>query len=89
MKKKITVLTLCAMLFALCSFVEAQQTARIPKIGYLGAGFDTSGPNESFQREFTNSGMSRVKTSLSSLDSLKTIRPAPRPGANWSVSRLM
>jgi len=26
-KKKITVLTLCAMLFALCSFAEAQQAA--------------------------------------------------------------
>jgi ABC-type uncharacterized transport system substrate-binding protein len=36
MKKKITVLTLCAMLFALCSFAEAQQTGKIFRIGYLG-----------------------------------------------------
>jgi len=36
MKKKITVLTLCAMLFALCVAVEAQQPTKIPRIGYLG-----------------------------------------------------
>jgi putative ABC transport system substrate-binding protein len=36
MKKKITFLTLCALLFALCPRVEAQQPAKIPRIGYLG-----------------------------------------------------
>jgi ABC-type uncharacterized transport system substrate-binding protein len=35
MKKKITALTLCAMLFALCSAVGAQQPAKVPQIGYL------------------------------------------------------
>ena len=35
MKKKITVLTLCAIVFALCSSVGAQQQAKIPKIGWL------------------------------------------------------
>ena len=35
MKKKITILTLCAMLFALCSSVAAQQTGKILRIGYL------------------------------------------------------
>jgi putative tryptophan/tyrosine transport system substrate-binding protein len=35
MKKKTTVLALCAMLFALCSSADAQQTAKIPRIGYL------------------------------------------------------
>ena len=35
MKKKITVLTLCAMLFALCFSAEAQQPKKIPRIGYL------------------------------------------------------
>ena len=35
MKKKITVLTLCAMLFALCVSAEAQQPAKVPRIGYL------------------------------------------------------
>jgi putative ABC transport system substrate-binding protein len=37
MKKKITVLTLCAMLFALCSLASAQQPKKVPRIGYLSA----------------------------------------------------
>ena len=35
MKKKITVLTLCAMLFALCFSADAQQTGKVPRIGFL------------------------------------------------------
>jgi putative ABC transport system substrate-binding protein len=35
MKRKITVLTLGAVLFALCSAAEAQQPAKIVRIGYL------------------------------------------------------
>jgi putative tryptophan/tyrosine transport system substrate-binding protein len=35
MKKKITLLTLCAMLFALCSFAQAQQVGKVARIGYL------------------------------------------------------
>jgi len=35
MKKKIAVLTLCAILFALCGSVEAQQPKKIPRIGIL------------------------------------------------------
>src|ERR1700752_1100326 len=35
MKKKFTVLTLCAMLFALCVAAEAQQSSKIFRIGYL------------------------------------------------------
>ena len=34
MKKKITVLTLCAMLFAFCGSVDAQQTSKVPRIGF-------------------------------------------------------
>jgi ABC-type uncharacterized transport system substrate-binding protein len=37
MKKKVTVLTLCAFLFALCLPAEAQQPKKIPRIGYLSA----------------------------------------------------
>ncbi|HSE87322.1 MAG TPA: ABC transporter substrate-binding protein [Candidatus Binatia bacterium] len=36
MKGRITVLTLCAMLFALCLPVEAQQPKKVPRIGFLG-----------------------------------------------------
>jgi putative tryptophan/tyrosine transport system substrate-binding protein len=35
MKKKITVLTLCAMLFALSYSASAQQPKKVPRIGYL------------------------------------------------------
>src|SRR5215510_8998922 len=35
MKKKITVLTLCAMLFSLCSSANAQQTGKVFRIGFL------------------------------------------------------
>ena len=35
MKRKITVLTLCAMLCALCSSVNAQQTGKVLRIGFL------------------------------------------------------
>jgi putative ABC transport system substrate-binding protein len=35
MKKNITVLTLCAMLFALCVPADAQQPGKIPRIGFL------------------------------------------------------
>jgi ABC-type uncharacterized transport system substrate-binding protein len=37
MKKKITVLTLCAMLFAFCLSAEAQQTGKVARIGFLDA----------------------------------------------------
>ena len=35
MKKKITFLTLYALLFALCSSAAAQQTGKVPRIGFL------------------------------------------------------
>src|SRR5215813_5029116 len=46
MKRKITVLSLSAMLFALCSSAEAQQPGKISWVGYLaGSG---SSPNQAF-----------------------------------------
>jgi len=42
MKKKITVLALCAMLFALCLPAEAQQPTKIPRLGFLTAGSPSS-----------------------------------------------
>jgi putative tryptophan/tyrosine transport system substrate-binding protein len=45
MKKKVTVhLTLCAMLFALCLFAEAQQPAKVPHIGYLSISSPSTSP---------------------------------------------
>ena len=37
MKKKITILALCAMLFALSYSASAQQPKKVPRIGFLGA----------------------------------------------------
>ena len=42
MKKKITVLALYAMLFALCPPAEAQQPTKIPRLGFLTAGSPSS-----------------------------------------------
>ena len=36
MTKKIILLALCSLLFALCFAVEAQQPTKIPRIGFLG-----------------------------------------------------
>jgi len=47
MKRKICVLTLCAMLFAFCASVEAQQGKRVPRIGYLWPGNPTSETTDS------------------------------------------
>jgi len=35
MKKKITVLTLCALLFAICRPVEVQQSMKVARLGFL------------------------------------------------------
>jgi len=52
-KKMIIRFALFAMLFALCSFAEAQQPAKIPKIGLLRARLAASGTSlEGFLREF-------------------------------------
>jgi putative ABC transport system substrate-binding protein len=37
MKKKITALAFCSVLFALCVSTEAQQPKKVPRIGYLSA----------------------------------------------------
>ena len=49
MKIKITVLTLCAMLFALCLPGQAQQPKKVPRIGYQSAG--SSGEREQAFRQ--------------------------------------
>ena len=43
MKRKITDFTVCAMLFGLCATAEAQQTKKIPRIGYLAPGSPSAG----------------------------------------------
>ena len=54
MKTKITVLTLSAMLLALCGFAQAQQATKVPRLGYLTGG--DSSPNEAFVQGLLNLG---------------------------------
>src|SRR5262249_11309111 len=54
MKQKITLLTLCALLFAVCFSAEAQQPKKVPRIGYLSA---TSGPTNAGRFEAFRQGL--------------------------------
>ena len=64
MKKKITVLTLCAVLFAVCCFAEAQQSGKIVRIGFLD-GSTASGMAvlvDAFRQELRKLGWIEGKT---------------------------
>ena len=54
MKRKVTFLALCAMLFALCFSAEAQQPKKVPRIGYLTA---FAGDTESIRAEAIRQGL--------------------------------
>jgi putative tryptophan/tyrosine transport system substrate-binding protein len=58
MKKKITVVALCALLFALCGSVDAQQTGKIFRIGFLDPSNASSitGLLEAFRQELRKLG---------------------------------
>jgi putative ABC transport system substrate-binding protein len=58
MKRKIIVLTLCAMLFALSSSVAAQQTGKVARIGFLDNGTASGGAVllEPFRQELSSLG---------------------------------
>ena len=57
MKKKITVLTLCAMLFTLCSIAESQQPTKVPRIACLSAGsFPKIRPPRGFRQRLRELG---------------------------------
>jgi len=58
MKKKITVLALCAVLLALCSSTHAQQTGKIFRIGFLdgSTASGSTGLLEAFRQELTKLG---------------------------------
>ena len=51
MRKNVMRLTLCAMLFALCSSAEAQQSKKVPRIGYLTSALDRVNPNRDAFRQ--------------------------------------
>jgi hypothetical protein len=68
MKKQFTVLTLCALLFALSVSTQAQQAGKVPRIGFL----DNSTASriavllEAFRQELTKLGWIGAKNILSS-----------------------
>src|SRR6266571_648921 len=65
--KAILCLALCAMLFALCSSAQAQQTAKIPRIGYVSGTGSASdpGPNvEAFRQGLRDLGYVEGKNIL-------------------------
>jgi ABC-type uncharacterized transport system substrate-binding protein len=56
MKKKITVLALCALLCALSVSAQAQQPKKVPRIGYLAPGSRSSVSVEAFQQGLRDLG---------------------------------
>jgi putative ABC transport system substrate-binding protein len=58
MKTKITVLALCALLFALCASAEAQQAGKVPRIGFLDNSTASSIAvfSEAFRQELSKLG---------------------------------
>jgi putative ABC transport system substrate-binding protein len=70
MKKKITVLTLCAMLFALRFSAEAQQPSKLPRIGYLSPTSPSVSPAriEAFRQGLRELGYMEEKALSLSID---------------------
>ena len=67
MKRKMTVLTLCTMLLALCVSAKAQQPGRIPRIGFLPSSGDTNNPGievRAFQQRLRDLGYIEGKNIL-------------------------
>jgi hypothetical protein len=83
-------LTLCALLFALCVPAEAQQQAKVLKIGYLSAQSDArgsrGGANEVVRRELHGLGHIEGKNIVFEYDML-TISSSDSPAwpMSWSV----
>ena len=66
MKKKIRVLTLCAMLLTFCSSAEAQQPTKVPRIGLLRSGSVAShaSSHEAFRQGLRELGYEEAKNIL-------------------------
>ena len=64
MSRRIFCFALSAMLFALCLPAEAQQSAKIPTIGYLGAGYRSSSLTDAFRQGLRELGYVEGKNIL-------------------------
>jgi putative tryptophan/tyrosine transport system substrate-binding protein len=56
MTRKITVLTICAMLLALCAPADAQQSKRVYRVGYLSARLGIEAREEAFRQTMRDLG---------------------------------
>ena len=61
-KTIITVLGFCAMLLAISSSAQAQQPAKVPRIGYVATTAPDTPNNLAFAKDCETSVMSREKT---------------------------
>ena len=92
MKRKITVLTHCAMLFALSVSAQAQQTGKVARIGFLDASTASgmAGPLEAFRQELSKLGWieERILPSSTDLQS-KNVSGCLSLRRTWFVLRLI
>src|SRR4029450_6778096 len=89
MKRNITVYTLCAMLFALCGSVDAQQAGKIFRIGFLD-GSNASGSEglvDAFRQEIRKLGWTEGKN-ITIEYRFAEGKPARRPELAESLVRL-
>jgi hypothetical protein len=63
MNKKITILTLSALLYALCVAAQAQQPKKIPRIGYQSASSSGENNEEAFRQGLRELDTSKGRTS--------------------------
>src|SRR5215831_13739468 len=90
MKKKITVLTLSAMLLALCASAEARQAKKVPRIGYLSAGDPDAARIEPFRQGLRELGYVEGKNIFIEWRYAEgKLDRSPRSRPNWFFSRLM
>src|SRR5262245_23005830 len=70
-KAKVLCFALCAMLFALCGSAEAQQPAKIQRIGYLSAFEPAASPPVPSQFGWRCVSLAKDRTSPPSTDTLR------------------
>ena len=92
MKRNITVLALCAMLFIFCLPIQAQQTGKDPRIGFLDISNASgmAGLLEAFRHELNKLGWveGKILPSKTDLQRVKmTVSLSLR--RTWSIARLM
>ena len=90
MRKKIFGLTLSAMLFAHSFLAQAQQSAKIPRIGYLAGFGNTNNPGpqvEAFRKGCASSVTSRGRIFWLSTVTLKEAGSCPKSGRGASATQ--